>query len=305
MKKIKSDYKNLPPSVFTAILLTFMVSCEKTIDITPPQYDAKVSIQCMLTPDSLPKLYLSNSVPFFDYKVLSKEVFIANAIVKIVSEAGETDVLKPDSVFNAYYCRTDYFYRGGLKTKPNTTYSLEVTTKGQIFKATTSTALSKVSIESVSYVQNFTDVYGGHEGVVVTIRDVAGQANYYRYFMNRQIDSSVEAANNPLKSKCLGRDTAWINEIGRTVYDDTGLDGSAIKMVMEPVFSHKKGTKGTIRIQTMDATSAAFFNNLDNQKVSIYNPFVEPVLLKTAIEGCIGIFGAYVSSEPVSFVYPE
>ena len=306
MKNIKRNFKFLPPSVLPLFLgiLTFL-SCQKTIDIKPLPYDSKVSIQCLITPDSLPKLYLSKSVPFFDYKILPKDVFIPDAVVKIISEKGEIDVLKPDSSFNYYYCRSEYFYKGSIKIKINTAYSMEVVTNGQTFKATTSTVLPQVKIESVSYVKNFQDVYGGHEGVVVTVRDVAGQANFYRYQLTRQIDSTIEAANNPSKSTCLGKESAWITEIGRTAYDDTGLDGSLIKMTMEPVFSHKKGTMGVIRIQTLDANSAAFFNNLDNQKVSVFNPFVEPVLLKTAIEGCIGIFGAYVLSEPFVFVYPE
>ena len=295
----------LHPSVFGVILLIFFVGCEKTIIVAPPQYDSKISIQCLLTPDSLPKLYLDKSVPFFDYKVLPKDLFLPYASVKITAENGETDTLKADSVYNSFYCRYDYFYKGIFKTKINTTYNLEVIVNGQTFKATTSTALPQVKIESVTYVQIFSDVYGEHEGVVTTIQDVAGQSNFYRYQMTRMIDSSVVGTNVKLKSDCLGRDSISYTEIGRTAFDDTGLDGGLIKMVIEPAFSHKVGIRGTVRVQTLDANTAAFYNNVDNQKVATYNPFVEPVFLKTQIDGCIGIFGAYVLSEPVAFIYPE
>ncbi len=192
-----------------------------------------------------------------------------------------------------------------VETKVNTTYNLEVVVNGQTFKATTSTNLPKAKIETVSYVQTFSDVYGEHEGVVVTVRDVAGQANFYRYQMTRMIDTSVAGANIKLKSDCLGHDSILYTEIGRTVFDDIGLDGGLVKMTVEPAFTHKKGVKGVIRIQTLDENTAAFYNNVDNQKVSTYNPFVEPVFLKTQIDGCIGIFGAYILSEPVAFIYPE
>lgn len=305
MKNIRFKYKNLPPSVWVVILGLFIVGCEKTINIAPPQYEPKISIQCLLTPDSFPKLYLDKSVPFFDYKVLPKDLFIPNASVKITAANGAMDVLKADSIFNQFYCRYDYFYKGAVKTKANTAYSLEVVVNGQTFKATTSTNLPKAKIETVGYVQAFSDVYGEHEGVVVTVRDVAGQANFYRYQMIRMIDTSVAGANIKLKSACLGRDSILYTEIGRTAFDDIGLDGGIVKMTVEPAFTHKKGVKGVIRVQILDENTAAFYNNVDNQKVATYNPFVEPVFLKTQIDGCIGIFGAYILSEPVAFVYPE
>jgi hypothetical protein len=60
------------------LLCIFLASCEKNIDILPPAYESKISIQCMLTPDSFPKLYLGKSVPYFNYAVLPKELFLAN-----------------------------------------------------------------------------------------------------------------------------------------------------------------------------------------------------------------------------------
>ena len=79
----------------------------------------------------------------------------------------------------------------------------------------------------------------------------------------------------------------------------------AMQFVIEPAFKHIQDDTAFVFVQSMDKNSAEFYDNIDKQKLSQFNPFVEPVFLKTKIEGCIGVFGSAVVSDSVLFIYPE
>src|ERR1700694_4132134 len=95
------------------VVITLLIGCVKNITIPPPQYDSKVSIQSMLEPDSLPIVYFSRTVPYFDRIIHFSELVIRNAQVKIQSSAG-TDSLRLDSFYNKLYCEYYYYYKGSL-----------------------------------------------------------------------------------------------------------------------------------------------------------------------------------------------
>ena len=61
-----------------------------------------------------------------------------------------------------------------------------------------------------------------------------------------------------------------------------------------------------IRLQSVNKNIFNFYDNLDRQKLAQYNPFVEPVFIMPGqFKNAIGVFGAYVVSDSVLFVYPE
>ena len=294
----------------TAILFAasfFFLSCEKTITITPPDYTGRASIQSMLEPDSLPIVYYNRTVPFFDKKVSFADLVFRNADVKI-SNGSTTDILLLDSVYDKIYCEYNYYYSGKNKIELNKTYMLTITNGSDTYTAATNTGnLSKSTIDSTSFTPVFKDLYGEHEGVIVYFKDVAGQTNYYRYEMMRYVDTATKRASEKIVSPCLGRDSVKVDEIGRSVYSDIGQNALPIKIVIEPAYSHKAGTKGLIYIQTIDKNANDFFDQLDKQKLAQFNPFVEPVFLRDGQFGtkAVGYFSAMVKSNPVVFNYPE
>ncbi len=291
------------------LMLAFSVvlfSCEKVITITPPPYNTKPSIQSMLEPDSLPKVYFNITVPYFDKKVTFQDLVIRNAQIKIVSSVG-TDSLKLDSVYNRIYCQYDYYYKGNTPIQQNITYTLSIKRGANIFTAVAHTNQLPSSIDSVSFVQKFNDLYGEHEGVITYFKDVPSQINYYRYEMVRYVDTATKLASEKIASVCLGTDSLRVNEIGRSVYADQGLSGQQIKIVIEPAYSHKPGTKTFVYITSIGKDAHDFFDQLDKQKLAQYNPFVEPVFLVDGQFGskAIGYFSAMKKSNPVIFIYPE
>ena len=155
--------------------------------------------------------------------------------------------------------------------------------------------------------QKFNDLYGEHEGVITYFKDVPAQVNYYRYEMVRNVDTATKLASEKIASVCLGTDSVRVNEIGRSVYADEGLSGQQIKIVIEPAYSHKPGTKTFVYITSIGKDAHDFFDQLDKQKLAQFNPFVEPVFLVNGQFGskAIGYFSAMKKSNPVLFIYPE
>ena len=288
-------------------LLVILASCEKTITISPPAYKSRVSIQSMLEPDSVPIVYFNKTVPYFDNKINFAALLIRNASVKI-SDGINTDVLAIDSVYDRLYCQYNYYYRGSLPAQLNKTYILTIVNGADTYTATASpSSLSKASIDSVSFTAVFKDIYGEHEGVITYFKDVPSQTNYYRYEMDRYVDTATKKSEVKIASPCLGHDSVGIREIGRSVYTDAGQNGLQIKIVVEPAYSHHAGTKGIIYIQSIDKNAYDFFDQLDKQKLAQYNPFVEPVFLRDGQFGskAVGYFSAMVKSNPAIYFYPE
>ncbi len=283
--------------------LGLFMACEKTIVVNPLSYNNQVSIQGLITPNERPRINLSLTVPFFNAKVTNAQLFIRNAKVKLTT-AGESEYLVSDSTYSPFRCTYEYFYIGKNVIKPNQNYQLDIEANGQSFTATATTNLPVVSVEKVTYVTTFKDIYGEHEGVVIDFNDKALNA-YYRYTMARFIDSSARDASG-LKSQCLGVKKERILEIGRTLYPTKNVRNSFLTIVAEPTYKHKNGDIGYVRLQTTDKNIFDFFDQLDRQKLAQYNPFVEPVFLKpTQFKNAIGVFGAYAVSDSVKFVYPE
>lgn len=292
-------------TIITLLSVIFLTACEKNINIKMPQYDSRVSIQCGLEVDVVPKVFLNSTVPYFDSTSLSK-VFVNGAIVKI-SNSTETDSLTKDSTYNYLKCEFEYYYQGSKPIKANQNYQLTIVSGEETYTATTSTNLVPVTIDSVGYTEQFSDIYGEHEGVIPYFHDNTTLTNYYRYEMKRDIDTTMQYREGKIYSPCIGDGKVTVLELGRSVYSNLNLSNSQIKIVIEPAYSHKTGMIGIVRLQTIDKATFDFFDQLDKQKLGQTNPFVEPIFLTDGQFGkkAVGYFGSIVRSDPVRFVFPE
>ncbi len=285
----------------------FLTTCKKNIAIDfPQQHNQQVFIEGMLYPGQKPHIYVSKSHSFFSSKVTPQQVFARGAVVKITSGA-TVDELKPDSSYNMFRCRWEPFYRGNVAAVHGKTYTLEVIFEGKTYTASTTISQRAVQIESIQYTPAFYDVYGGHDGVIVTITDKPGTADYYRFQMNRIIDTSVHHAHvlDKFINTCAGNQKFPVKDIGRIVFNDENADGQKIVMSIEVTYEYQRGDTGWVFIQSLDKNSAAFYKDLDDQLQAIFNPFVESVFINTKINGAIGVFGSAVLSDSVRFVYPQ
>ena len=262
----------------------------------------------MLYPGQKPKIFISTSHSFFSSDVSPQEVFARGAVAKITSGAS-VDVLVSDSTFNTFRCRWEPFYRGNIAAEYRKTYTLEVSYEGKTYTASTTINQSAVTIESIEYTPEFFDAYGGHDGVIVTINDHPGTQDFYRFQMNRIIDTSVHHAHvlDRFVNTCVSGpgEKFPVTDIGRIVFSDENADGKKNVMSIEVTYEYSQGDSGWIFMQSLDKNSAAFYKDLDDQLQAIYNPFVEPVFINTKIPGAIGVFGSAVLSDSVLFIYPR
>ncbi|CAN5439904.1 hypothetical protein BH10BAC1_BH10BAC1_14690 [soil metagenome] len=297
--------KNILKITALLLIFSFINSCQKDIKLKPLAYDNQLSIECILYPGKVPQLFLSTSVPFFSTIVSPSQLFARGAVVTITGSS--VDNLVEDSVFDNFRCRWVPFYKGVIPAAVGESYTLSVTYSGKTYTSTTTINQPQVTITSTSFVSSFHDVYGDHEGVIINFNDISGSENFYRFQMNRMIDSSVYGASNLglIHSICTNGSPFYIKEFGRSIYFDKGIDGQAMQFVIEPAFKHQQDDTTYVIVQSLDKNSAEFYDNIDKQKLSQLNPFVEPVFLKTKIDGCIGVFGSAFASDSVLFIYPE
>lgn len=293
---------------FLIFLLLIFAYCTKdiTIEAPPSKLGSQLFIESILYPGKVPKVFLSKSLPFFDPKVIPQEVFARGATVSI-SNGVETDLLSPDSTFDKFRCRWEPFYKGRKRSEFGQTYELNIRFEGKSYSATTTIDQSKIEIDSVRYTPEFFDVYGGHDGVIVNFKDAAGAGNYYRFQMNRMIDTSRYHAHvlDVIQSNCTQGEKFLVTDLGRTIFNDENADGKEIEMIVEVSFEYLEGDTTYVSIQSLDKNSAEFFQDMDDQLLSILNPFVEPVFLKSKIDGALGVFGSAVMSDSVLFIYPQ
>jgi hypothetical protein len=293
--------------IFISVLL--ITGCKKNITINfSANHSSKVFIEGMLYPGKVPQIFISKSNSFFSSKVTPQQVFARGAVVKITN-GNVVDSLVADSIFNKFRCRWEPFYRGNTAAQYGKAYTLEVSFEGKKYTAGTTINQSLVTIDSIAYTASFFDVYGSHDGLIVTITDRPGTTDFYRFQMNRIIDTSIHHAHvlDMFVNTCVSgpKEKFPVKDIGRIVFNDENADGQKIIMSIEVTFEYKKNDTGWVFMQSLDKNSAEFYRDLDEQLQAIQNPFVEPVFINTKIPGAIGYFGSAVLSDSVRFIYPR
>lgn len=283
-------------ALFLVIIL--ISGCEKNILIEPHPFVSTLSVECILEPGKTPKLFLGKTIGYFDSRHTNIDLFVNNAVVTI-NNNNKIDTLKVTHEYNYYICADEYFYLGSRQVLPNKNYHLKILYNSKTYEADTETNVLPAKIDSITYIQNFSDFYGEHEGVVVTFYDLPNVKNNYRYRMDRVLDSSSTDVPN------CATEPYPATELGRSIFFDSNIDGAKMEIVIEPAFKHSTGDVAQIYLQTLDEASARFFDDLDKQKSSKLNPFIEPVFITSNISGAFGIFGSCNNSDPVRFIFPE
>lgn len=296
-------------TILISLFLLPLLSCEKEVTLDNiPNHTPELFIESILVPGENPKVHLSNSQAFFNDRVTPQETFVRNATVEL-SVDNEIFTLLADSTFDKFRCRWTPFYTVNTTILHGKEYDLSVTYNGTTYIANTLIDQPKVNLNDVGYIGEFFDVYGGHDGVILRFKDPVGEGNFYRFQMDRIIDNSRLHAHVlevvPTKDCTSPGELFFVRDLGRTIFNDLGGDGQDLELYVEVSFEYLEGDTTYIYLQSLDARSAAFYDDLDNQLQSILNPFVEPTFLHSTIEGTLGVFGSVVKSDPFLFIYPQ
>ena len=294
-------------SLLITIVLTVLMGCQKNVSVTTNSgYTPGLFVECILVPQQQPRAFLSRSVDFFSCGVTPQDLFVRDAMIFLTGPAG-VDTLVPDSTFDEFRCRWVLFYGGSTLPKIGESYQLDILWNGKVLTAQTEIKQPRIQIDSLEYIEEFFDSYGGHDGVTIWITDPPGQGNFYRFQMNRIIDNTRFHAHvlDGWVPDCSNDKKFFVRDLGRLIYSDQYIDGQEMKLNIEVSFEYRKGDSAWVFIQSLDRNSAEFYQEIDRQLQSILNPFVEPEFIGTKIPGAIGVFGSAVLSDSVLFIYPQ
>jgi hypothetical protein len=279
------EFQILKPYILV-LLLAFLASCRKDVELELPEYQDKVVVEGMIEPGSPAIVLLSYGVPYFgdfDYSTPEKS-FIKGAKV-VVSDGTLTDTLLELDP------RTGYFYIGTrILGKTGGTYSLKVMVDGKTFDTQT-TIMQPPKLDSV-YFKKDHDSLGF---MWQKFNEPAGIGDCYRWFAKRMTRDQFYAA--PFNS----------------VFNDKFIDGKKFD------FGYNRGAQPNALQQNREDPERGYFKMGDTvivkfcrigqreydfwhsyyqNRASNANPFSAPVNVKSMFENYKEVFGGFVGYAP-------
>jgi len=309
-----------PRYIILMILTLLLAACESLVtDVDQgnlPQVESKLVVQCFISPQSTRiNVIVTESIPLFAEPDLKGGV-ISNAVVKLSDGAREAVI--PFDTTNQLYSAD----KAVLPILPGKTYFLSVTNGVRSVIATCTVPTSAVVPESYKI-----DTSSSGQDTSLTVKytwkDLAGQTNYYRvrasldleYSLPEEISGTGQFTEKRVRNRF---NFNWDDTIGRIDFrNDANLDGAdfntPIGRVKLPHPLSYSGTNGTVytsypKSKIVSVTMEVY--NTDEHYFKYHrsvqtrgdsdNPFVEPSLIYTNIEGGLGCFGSYNSGQ---FIY--
>ena len=285
---------------FTAALL---IGCSKDIKVKLPEPRELIVVQGHIEQNAPPWVVLTRNTDVFSGTTQEdiEELFVSGAQVTVSDETKSVQLKEyssadlPPEILNSFDTeipegfdfrfytidQSDFFYG-----KTGKTYQLRV-----IVENDTLTAQTKIPKPAGLVKLWFTDHPDPDNDSLLLLRtlyndpDTAG--DYARYFSQRN--------SEPFYSNYF-----------QSVYDDNLINGQLFEFVIERGMSKavdsvdfdiygyfKKGDTVIIRWCSIDKAHFDFWNTVDQQRGSAGNPFASPTLIKSNIEGGLGIWGGY------------
>jgi len=308
-----------PRYVILFLLTLFLTACESLVtDVDKadlPQIESKLVVQSFISPQAARiNVVVTESIPLFAEPDLKGGV-IPNAVVKMSD--GVREVVFPFDTAHQLYS----IEKGALAILPGKTYFLSVTQGVRKVDATCTVPSSAVVPASYEIDTSYSGSLSARDTsltVKMTWNDIPGQANYYRVRASLDLEYSIADRlpdnTSPLTEKRIRNrfNFNWDDTIGRNDYrNDVNLDGttfnSPIGRVNLPdplyynfngreyiVYPKNKIVSVTMEVYHTDEHYFKYHRSVQTRGDSD-NPFVEPSLIYTNVNGGLGCFGAYNS----------
>ncbi|MBO9571208.1 MAG: DUF4249 domain-containing protein [Chitinophagaceae bacterium] len=286
-------------------ILAFLVfgSCEKPIDFTPNNPEAKLVVEATIETGEYPVVYLTRSLDFFN-KLDPSDLqgsFVHNAIVKI-SNGEKTHQLKEkeevlDGVSFFYYAIDSSNLSTAFMGKTETEYSLEIDVDGEKYTATTTIPALTKTIEKLYYEENIDKEDSGKVALYGEFYDPSGFGNYTRYFTSTNNYPFLPGLNSVFDDQV----------VDGQVYDlqiEQGVDRNS-DIDFEEYSFFRKGDDITVKFCNIDKGVYDFWRTMEYTYQSIGNPFSTPTkVLGNISNGALGYFGGY-AVQYVRITIPE
>lgn len=318
--------QKLKKYIFQIIALAFVlgtVACEKTLDLNVDTFDTSIAIFGVLEADSVPKLFITESEPFYTY--IDQEYdykLIENAEVTI-TDGNDTWTLRPDSVFYLPLEQRYSYYGGGSNTvfkkswaftttmqlKYNTTYTVNVTKNNTTATAKT-TVIGNVGNFDATVDEEIVESYGYGGDFVQEVLNVkyksTNYGQYYRVLTKTTYKYYICDYNDnyPYPTDTVIRDYVSyqsFEEISDSVNSQNTKSnfwlGDCVIYACNGQNEFQDFREIEVAIQVVDSNMVKYINQLEYQDYASYYPFLEPAPVDQKVENGIGILSSSATSQ--------
>lgn len=286
-------------------------SCETLVSTIPesklPKVASKLVVQSFISPqDSVIRVVVSQTNPLFSESPVTTNI-VSDAQVSI-SNGTRSVILRYDSTSQLYVFRTRFFpIQGGM------TYTLTVKDSTRTATASTTVPNERATIKSYEIDTAYTTLYNnpfGRKDTVFTVKmtwnDLPGSTNYYR--VRASLRSTLSFYENDAEQSRATVNTYfnWEDNLGVNEFqNDVNRDGAVLssprgKTSIPPAridaapWGSYQTNKVVAFILILSTTNKEYYEYHQSVERSgnSDNPFVEPSLVYTNIQGGLGVFGA-------------
>lgn len=261
--------------IYSAFVL-FFAACEKTAEIELPQSDPMIAIFGFVEAGKNVEIKVEEVVAIFGKKRVDPYA-ISGALV-LLKEGSNSYLLTEDPSIPGTYT-----FPGGLQGEAGKSYQLEVSAAGfPSVKASCTVPTYLPSAVKHNYVavpdpNEFTDSV---RRIGFTWADQAGQENYFR----------VTALAT------FSQFSTSIVEYSDKNIEDDAKDGQELYSGLGYFYNQNSGGAMTdlevdFELIALDVNAYKYLRTFDVAYISYDNPFAEPVIMYSNIEGGIGVFG--------------
>lgn len=254
------------------LMMAMLASCsslEKEIILSEPPHERQLVVECYLERGKPYRMALTESVNYQDQAF--RDIPVINQARVKISYDGQTDVLENtnqieiDKVNRKAY---NYALEKTVTGDVNTEYTLEATdSKGRKVTGTTR-FLSPVTLKDLTWKFNDKD----KAYLTVRFDDPPGTKDYYRFVVNRDsLTGSLETRFN------IDDRFTTNNEITR----GTGYD-------------YEDGDTLVVTLYHIEKSYYDFLESANRAANANGNPFGQPSLVKSTVQGGIGVFTTLV-----------
>lgn len=292
--------------------LTVLFGCESLInDLDPdkiPKTESKLTVECYISPQSARlEAIVTQSQPLFGPANYDPQ-YVKDARVFLSDGQNRVQLLYVDSTTNYTADSRE------LRIEAGKTYTLTVEDGERSVKASCTVPLKLPVITNLAVEKNYSG-YGTDSVASVKFSwdDIKGESNFYAirgYSVSEYMTIRYDGENSvPVPQRYAFKQEMYL---GKALYNDINLDGITYN---SPEYTIYLIPKGEVTYEDENGVIKSFYNNADLSEVRVEvlhldenyyrffrslennrnqdNPFVEPTLIYTNIEGGLGCFGAY------------
>lgn len=280
-------------SIIILSIVSVLYSCERDVEIDLPSDKSYLVVEGFIESGEPPRVLITRNRGFFqpnptDLNDLINKFFVKDAIVEI-SDGEKTVQLY--LIINLQKYPYAYYTTNQLKGENGKTYSLKVTAGGNTLKSSTQIP-QPVKIDSLYFRLNIFDNQDDSLGFVflrMTDPPVLGDG-YRVYSKSNSVSDFFPIDNSEFNDQ-------FINGLSIEFFNPKSISPLANRDSLKPVDRlYGDGDTAFIKLCAMGWKEVEFFRTLGVALNSNGNPFSSPTIVRSNIEGGLGVWYGMAAS---------